>query len=553
MQLIKVSHPSLVKIYDYGRQEGLPYLVREYMPGGNLQEKMGKPMRWEEAVRLLLPVIQALVHAHSLGYAHGEIEPANILLTRRNQPMLSDFGFTHILNFEDGQVLTATGERIGNHQYLPPEQEGRHPITSRTDVYSLGMVLYELVTGIKFSDRNPPLKQLAPDLPDTGGKLILKALEKDPINRFADIRVFNMTLEGLLSGTRIPRVITPSPAQSVEPSPARGVVGSFTDQQGPAVDMPAPGTVTWQPPAPRKKRGWLVWALLGVIIIAGLIVTGTMYFTGFFGTPEAASGTPMPTNLPEGLSTFVPTLNIRDSRVRDTDGMLMVFVPEGGFLMGSEEDYAEENPAHGVSLDSFWIDQTEVTNGMYRLCVEAGACLPPTSAASSSRTVYYGDERFDLYPVIYVDWSMAQAYCTWAGARLPTEAEWEKAARGVDRRSYPWGNAAPDCRLANYWGMGGGCVGDTSPVGSYLFGASPYGALDLAGNVWEWVSDFYSRTYYSISVLENPTGPATGVANSTRGGSWMDTLDSIRAARRIGGFTSSTDFTGFRCAANLYP
>ena len=184
--------------------------------------------------------------------------------------------------------------------------------------------------------------------------------------------------------------------------------------------------------------------------------------------------------------------------------MVMVFVPEGGFMMGSEEDYPEENPMHGISLDSYWIDQTEVTNGMYSQCVAAGACLPPTNITSSSRTVYYGDERFDIYPVIYVDWAMAQTYCSWAGGRLPTEAEWEKAARGVDRRTYPWGNAAPSCSLANFWGTGGGCVGDTSPVGSYLFGASPYGVLDMAGNVWEWVSDWFNVRYYILSPLEIP-------------------------------------------------
>ena len=287
-------------------------------------------------------------------------------------------------------------------------------------------------------------------------------------------------------------------------------------------------------------------------MIIALIISGTLFLTGFFDTPEA-SGTPLPTALPELLSTAVPTLNIRDSRVREADGMVMVFVPEGGFMMGSEEDYPEENPMHGISLDSYWIDQTEVTNGMYSLCVTAGACLPPTNITSSSRTVYYGDERFTNYPVIYVDWSMSQTYCSWAGGRLPTEAEWEKAARGVDRRTYPWGNAAPNCSLANFWGAGGGCVGDTSPVGSYLFGASPYGVLDMAGNVWEWVSDWFNVRYYILSPLENPPGPESGTAYSTRGGSWMDTADSVRAARRIGGFTSSTYFLGFRCASNLYP
>ena len=530
----------------------MPYLVREYMPTGTLQEKMGKPVRWEEAARLLLPIAQALVHALSQGYAHGEIEPANILLTRRNQPMLSDIGFAHILNFEDGLALTASGDRIGNPTYTAPELAAGQPISSKTDVYALGMVFYELVSGKKYSDQNPPLKQLAPNLPDMGVNIIRKALEKNPADRFMDIRAFTVALEGLLSGTRMPRIIATTPSQPVEGSPTRTPADAFMGQPGPGMEMPAPGTVTWQPPAKPRRRGWLIWALLGGFLIVALIISGTLFLTGFFDTPEA-SGTPLPTALPELLSTAVPTLNIRDSRVREADGMVMVFVPEGGFMMGSEEDYPEENPPHGISLDSYWIDQTEVTNGMYSLCVAAGACLPPTNITSSSRTVYYGDERFTNYPVIYVDWSMSQTYCSWAGGRLPTEAEWEKAARGVDRRTYPWGNAAPSCSLANFWGAGGGCVGDTSPVGSYLFGASPYGVLDMAGNVWEWVSDWFNVRYYILSPLENPPGPESGTAYSTRGGSWMDTADSVRAARRIGGFTSSTYFLGFRCASNLYP
>jgi formylglycine-generating enzyme required for sulfatase activity len=231
--------------------------------------------------------------------------------------------------------------------------------------------------------------------------------------------------------------------------------------------------------------------------------------------------------------TPVPTLTPFPSKTSSMDGMIQLFVPAGSVYMGGLDVLLEndELPAHQVQIDAFWVDQLEVTNGMYALCVNAGACKTPVKLNSDNRSDYFSNVEFQDYPVVYVTWYDANAYCQWAGRRLPTEAEWERAARGDTLNNYPWGNEPPNELYANANNL----LGDSSRVGSYPAGMSPFGALDMAGNVWEWVADYYQGNYYANSPVENPTGPQNGglsFLRVIRGGGYQDDLISMRVSNR---------------------
>ena len=252
-------------------------------------------------------------------------------------------------------------------------------------------------------------------------------------------------------------------------------------------------------------------------------------------------------------------------RTAKEDGMVQVYVPEGSFQMGGLDARAseDEKPVHKVEMKGFWIDKTEVTNAMFLQCVQAGACTPPQTSSSESRSSYFNNPEFNDYPVVNVTWDSAKQYCEWAGRRLPTEAEWEFAARGTSVATYPWGEGAPDESHANFnYG-----TNDTSAVGSYPAGASPFGALDMAGNVFEWTNDYYDASFYSTGPASNPTGPELRTAyfnRVVRGGSFADPDVEIRATNRasvmgpnydaefgseayLGNFSSRI---GFRCASD---
>ena len=306
-----------------------------------------------------------------------------------------------------------------------------------------------------------------------------------------------------------------------------------------------------------QKPLFLTILLLGCVIVsscapsAGQSLTITTVATTAAPTATSiAMPAATPTALPTATLTTEPTASLAPTpepgsiQVSARDGMEMVYVPAGAFNMGSSAGTADEQPEHSVSLDAYWIDKTEVTNEMYSQCVQSGSCLKPYNQ-SNTHFNYYPDPTYANYPVIDLKWSSARAYCAWAGRRLPTEAEWEKAARGTDGRTYPWGNILPNNSLLNY----NNPVGDTVRVGSFPNGASPYGALDMAGNVTEWVADWYDAGYYGISPQSNPPGPVTGQYKVLRGGSWHSDVYSIRSADRHYIAPDTRDIViGFRCA-----
>ncbi len=280
--------------------------------------------------------------------------------------------------------------------------------------------------------------------------------------------------------------------------------------------------------------------------------------------PATPSSTPTPTTpatptTPPATSTPTPPpmppagAKKTDTWVSPVDGMTLIYIPADQYMIGSLDSdpaaWIAEKPLHKVDLSGYWMDKTLVTNAMYARCVQAGSCPTKIMDISYSRFTYFGDPEFDDYPVVFVTWDEAQNYCAWAGRRLPTEAEWEVAAKGKDGRKYPWGNAPANCSLANFGcGLARYCTGDTTAVGKYPWGASPYGVLDMAGNVWEWVADWNSSNYL-VEPHENPQGPATGELRVIRGGAYFNVAEYLRTSMRTGHAPGdATDYIGFRCA-----
>lgn len=325
-----------------------------------------------------------------------------------------------------------------------------------------------------------------------------------------------------------------------------------------------------------KLPGW-VWGISTLVILCGVVVaagslivyqqTGVQHVdaTAQSQTVVATSTSttmtltrvstlvsPQPTwtNQPDlpASPTIVTTKVYYKPEIRDSNGIEMVLIPEGMFTMGMDSGEwipSDQQPAHKVYLEAYYIDKYEVTNIQYAACVQAGKCSHPQNSSSPTRSSYYNNPKYADYPVIYVDWYMAKAYCEWREAHLPTEAEWEKAARGTGGENIHWDwHGDEHCGCLPQWFD---CIGDTTAVGSNQSGNNnPYGVYDMGGNVLEWVEDWYQNDYYLFSPTNNPPGPSSGTVRVQRGGDWDNCQD---VTDRLWRYPDNIYYTyGFRCA-----
>ncbi len=288
-----------------------------------------------------------------------------------------------------------------------------------------------------------------------------------------------------------------------------------------------------------KRITWIL--LAGALMLAACAPASTPIPTATI-LPATVPPSPTIPPAPSAVPTLVPAVLAgpqAGTSMAWIDGSVLRYVPAGNFTMGTG---VTSTPQKTVTLDSYWIYQTAVTNKMYSQCVTTGNCAPPAQEVGAA---VYSNPAYGDFPVVGVTWDMAANYCKWAQAQLPTEAQWEKAARGDSGATYPWGNGLPTCSLANYQG----CLGHLSSVTDYADGSSPYGVMGMAGDAFQWVSDFYDEHYYDSMPAQNPTGPGSGDLHVIRGSSYESDSSLLAAGvRHFGAPSFHSGELGFRCA-----
>jgi serine/threonine-protein kinase len=572
--LANLSHPFLVDVTDFFEEGGNDYLVMKFVEGESLADCITREGALPED-RVLAwadQLLDALDYCHNQGVIHRDIKPQNVIIRADGRAVLVDFGLVKLWDPDDPHTRTAM-RGMGTPEYAPPEQYSTQAghTDPRSDIYGLGATLYHALTGqapVSAGDRMaalspfPEVRDLNPRVSAQVGAAVSRAMELPVPGRFQGAVEMRAALKG---ASRVP-------TDEIRVAQSGATLRATARAATPVPRQPTREMPISQPVAPRRRTVpvW-VWVVLGgvgfavVLLLCGGLALGiygvgpaaaspTVPVVASTGTPPMATARPLShTAMPTQAGPF-----LGDTWPRSADGMVMVFVPAGESPMGSTEGESDERPVHVVALDGFWIDRTEVTNDQYGRCVAAGACEPPEDSGSYSRESYYGDVHYQDYPVIHVNWHQARAYCEWVGARLPTEAEWEYAARGPQGWRFPWGDGADGGRL-NYcdascqFGHADGAYddghADTAPVGTYPAGASWCGALDLAGNVWEWTADWSGE--YPSGWHENPVGPSSGTYRVMRGGCLNSSWDHVRAANREPAHPGSHGYSaGFRCVVS---
>jgi len=490
--------PYIVPVYDFEEEDDLLILRMDYAPGGSLAQrldairnKVEPPMSIDEAVRIAREVALGLAALHELDAVHRDVKPSNILFAEDGRAMLADLGLAQVPGGPSMRsIVSLDMPHPGTPDYMSPEQlSSPAALPPSSDIYALGRVLFEMLSGRQHRAVRPgtPVTKFRADAPDWLADLLNSMLSKNP-----EERPWN--------GEELAELLSQGDARQVARKQAEA---EKARQERKAREEE------------RRKRE---------------------------ASEKARKEAEARAQQEREEAKRARQALLRKLKVPET-----VKVPAGEFIMGSPagEGHKNERPQHEVYVDAFAIGKYPVTNEQYAVFVQDTGWRPPYHWEKGKMP-----ENKAKHPVVNVSWLDAVVYCRWISKktgrewRLPTEAEWEKAARGSDGRIYPWGNEPPDKTRCNY-NMN---IKDTTPVGHYPAGASPYGALDMTGNVWEWVADWYDRNYYAVSPARNPTGPERGHGRVLRGGSWRSDVNGVRTALR-GGIHPDNRFddVGFRC------
>jgi eukaryotic-like serine/threonine-protein kinase len=560
-----------------------PYIVMEWLDGIPLSRDLRDRARagskggrsFIEALALLEPAARALAAAHEQGVAHRDVKPSNLFLAEvagRATLKVVDFGIAKVLTDSQTAALATTASTddvLGafTPRYAAPEQfSRRYGATGPwTDVFALALVLVEVVTNksalegddapqfyISASDmlRRPTLRAKGIETSDEAEMVLLRALAVDPKRRYPSVGEF---WDALMA--TVPEAY--SRPKSIRP---QSNVSFTLEERG--VDV-APSTIHGSATPRRSRRKQLTRVGLGAALALASI--GACAFL-WLGAPTEPARSPARATTSIGSPTAIVVASASDQRPSEpvAEPLVpppgMVAVPAASFLMGSDKDGAAEKPAHRVTITRpFFLDRTEVTAKDYATCVRTKSCTlnrvhtgDKEAGAAANTACNTGFARAtERHPVNCIDQEQATQYCRAAGKRLPTEAEWELAARGTDGRPYPWGSNPPTtCWMAivTTARASGSCTRKgTWEVGTTADGKSPFGAFDMAGNVWEWVADGWE--VYPTSEVTDPQVPPNAARGILRGGSWDYSAASAKSTSRLAlGRSSAHLSTGFRCA-----
>ncbi len=551
-----LRHPGIVEVETPFVEGGEIYLPMELLSGVSLEcdlhQKPG-PWRVSRAVDVMCQVGEALGHAHRGDPAvlHRDIKPANIQLLADGRVKVLDFGLARMLG---GSSLTTTGKAVGTPAYMAPEILDGQKASTASDVYSMGVILYRLLTGRMPYDMPadessplalvmavarahekgiPDIGRVAPGISPELASLVMSSLSRDPARRPVDGADFAERLRTV--GDVVAEV--PDTSTVSRDSTMLGIVLETPPARPVPVEEPTPAEVA-RYPVPARPSGRRISPFVFVGAGVAFVILAVVGVLGFQSTRLSAESarlaeTERLTRIQAEEEQRRKTENARQAageRAAESARLVdWVAIPGGSFYMGTDSGEMDEMPVHQVSINGFQISRSEITVAQYNACVQAGACRAPATNEGCNWNV---PGRLD-HPVNCVDWQQAESFARWVGGRLPTEAEWEYAARsGGKNDKYPWGSQRVDCSLAVISQDGQGCaVGGTWPVCSKSAGNTAQGVCDMMGNVWEWTQDWYHENYIGAPTDSSAWNVSTS-DRSYRGGSFREGPTYVRASNR---------------------